>query len=1002
MPMATQFNEVVAMDIKYIKEQPVLHLIDCLTRFSASTIVPNKKAETIISSIFRIWISIFGPPATFLSDNGGEFANEKFLSMGEAYNIKVKTTAAESPWSNGLCERYNGILGEMTEKIIEDTGCSLTVALAWANSAKNTLQTVHGFSPSQLVFGYNPMLPSVLSDKPPALSSESAYATIVEENLKAQRIARIAHVQAESSERIRRALNKNIRSSGDIKYINGDSVYFRRNQDNKWKGPATVIGQDGQLVLIRLQSTWFRVHPCNLQLINQSEMSSETQEGTNKAPTRKPKVEDEKDGSEVIEDEAVESESEGETLRIDLPDNPRQEESQANNEVEEGDNIIPQPTGDNQETDRSGEEGPADVLNIPEPEIRDENRLTAEDNIVPAERTHQSSVENAENIENLRTENEQLEENNPNSRREIDRDKKFRDLKKGKLIKYKRYDNDNWESGILHSRSGKVKGKYGNEWNIENSDGSIKWIDFKRMVEDIRTDGDSEDEVYEETQETQEEIFVSQTFFNQWNKQVEEAKERELSSWVEKEVYEEKINEGQKLMGLKWVIKPKIIEGSPGCKARLVCKGCEETETFRKDSPTCSKPAIRLSLVLIAASLWTLESLDVKCAFLQSDHITREIFVKPPKEAKTDKIWLLKKTPYGLKDAGRIWFLKVRDSLYKLGCKSLSTEPSLFFWQNGMELCGLVLVYVDDMMYGGKRIFHENIMEPLQKMIMIGAKHDQAFCYIGVNVVQHTDKSISLDQNHYLTNLKMIDEIQSSKKDYDPSKPVEDGIRDKMRKTIGKLNWLTTMSRPDLAFQTCFLSTMVNSATERDIVKLNKLVKYAVSSPLKLVFPPMSLDNLQLHVYTDAAFGNLRDGGSQGGYVILATDEKRSAIVDWSSHRLSRVAGNTLTAETLALMDGIDAAITYRYMLSEMLGLKMPKIVGFTDCKSLYDNTCTSHIAQEKRLRIELAALREHVDKDELAIRWISTKSQLADSLTKEGVSTQLLRRVVQEGLVEW
>ena len=63
--------------------------------------------ETIIRELFRIWISVYEFPEKFLSDNGGEFANHKFRELCEAANIVAKTTAAESPWSNGLCERHN-------------------------------------------------------------------------------------------------------------------------------------------------------------------------------------------------------------------------------------------------------------------------------------------------------------------------------------------------------------------------------------------------------------------------------------------------------------------------------------------------------------------------------------------------------------------------------------------------------------------------------------------------------------------------------------------------------------------------------------------------------------------------------------------------------------------------------------------------------------------------------------------------------------------------------
>ena len=56
--------------------------------------------------------------------------------MGEQFDIIIKTTAAEAPWSNGLIEHHNGVIGSMMEKVIEETKCSLDVALAWSLSAK--------------------------------------------------------------------------------------------------------------------------------------------------------------------------------------------------------------------------------------------------------------------------------------------------------------------------------------------------------------------------------------------------------------------------------------------------------------------------------------------------------------------------------------------------------------------------------------------------------------------------------------------------------------------------------------------------------------------------------------------------------------------------------------------------------------------------------------------------------------------------------------------------
>ena len=123
----------------------------------------------VIESDFKHRITLFGAPKKILSDRGSEFNNQVFRELGELPNIEVKTTGTESPWSNGITERHNGITGNMVDKIPHDQNCSVELALAWAVSAKNSLSNVFGYSPNQLVFGKSPNLPGVLTDEPPAV-----------------------------------------------------------------------------------------------------------------------------------------------------------------------------------------------------------------------------------------------------------------------------------------------------------------------------------------------------------------------------------------------------------------------------------------------------------------------------------------------------------------------------------------------------------------------------------------------------------------------------------------------------------------------------------------------------------------------------------------------------------------------------------------------------------------------------------------------------------------
>ena len=130
---------------------------------------------------------------------GGEFNNEKMRSLGDLFGIKLLCTAAYSPWSNGICERLNAVLALSVKRIREDTGCDIDTALAWAVAARNALHNFSGYSPNQLVFGYNPSLPNVMTDNAPALEARTNLEMIAD-NLNALHSARKDFISIESKD----------------------------------------------------------------------------------------------------------------------------------------------------------------------------------------------------------------------------------------------------------------------------------------------------------------------------------------------------------------------------------------------------------------------------------------------------------------------------------------------------------------------------------------------------------------------------------------------------------------------------------------------------------------------------------------------------------------------------------------------------------------------------------------------------------------------------------
>lgn len=235
-------------------------MVDVATRFSISSVIYSKDKKGIVNEIMEKWIGTgLGSSSKFLTDNGGEFANDNFKDMCEYLNITSVCTAAESPFSNGLCERNHAVIDEMVKKILADRpSCSLSTALAWAIHAKKSLQMVGGYGPYQLVFGRNPKIPSIIEDQPPALEGTTINFSFAE-HLNALHIGRRAFLQAETSERIRRALRHNLRPCG-TQLTTGDTVYYKRDGQEEWKGPGRVIGRDGKVIIIKHGSQCYRIH----------------------------------------------------------------------------------------------------------------------------------------------------------------------------------------------------------------------------------------------------------------------------------------------------------------------------------------------------------------------------------------------------------------------------------------------------------------------------------------------------------------------------------------------------------------------------------------------------------------------------------------------------------------------------------------------------------------------------------------------------------------------
>lgn len=895
-PTATSFCEVVAMDLKDILGVTVLHMIDHATRYSSACTVPNKKKETIVRAILQNWIRLFGSPDYFLSDNGGEFINDEMIEMAEQFNIFPKTTAAESAWSNGMVERHNEILADLVRKVQHENNCSFQIALHWALAAKNSLINVYGFSPNQLVFGRNIELPSAHKDKIPAQNKPSSE--YIMENLKALHTARQAFIQQESSEKLRRALNRQTRSYSNQIFHQGQEVFYYRNNSKKWHGPAKILGRDSQQYLLKHGGVYIRVHPCRIQLCHP--LPSENPENEN---TSKDKQQPKKSRNKPT--------TNGNT------------ETQQNNDKDHTERILPLSDSEEEEY-QSCEEG--DDL-------------------------QEGEEEQNEQEESIRNEpSEDSEEQEEDNQQEIQR--------KPRLALRRLQDYN----------------KPGTTENIQ-----------------IVTEIDNSNQEIPNRPETI--LFGKETESDRFDI----AKEEEIQKWRDLEAFTEIEDQGQPTISCRWVCTEKIKGNNLVTKARLVIRGFEEDTTqLQKDSPTCSKETIRLLITLIAGKEWTMHSLDIKSAFLQGNQIQRNIIVKPPKCANTKMLWRLNKTPYGLSDAGRQWFNRVYKELTQLGATQSKYDKATFIWYKEQETIGIMIVHVDDFLYGGTKSFQQTIIQKLHKIFRVGLEETKSFRYLGLSIEEES-QGIVLSTKGYGESCK---EIPTATLGADRDRKLSAKEITSLKQISGQLNWVTTHSRPDMSFENCMIGNSISKATVRDIYSANRALRRLRENEVSLFFPRLMLRKCVLVGFCDSSYANLPDGGSQGAYIIFLADSMGSYCpIAWQSRRIRRVVHSTIAAECLSAVEVAETCAFLNKSMQELIG-KDPQDIPvhiFSDNKSLVDNLHTTTSVEDRRLRIDICVLRDMCQNGEITqLRWIPTELQVANALTKKGCSSLYLYQILQ------
>jgi Reverse transcriptase (RNA-dependent DNA polymerase) len=173
------------------------------------------------------------------------------------------------------------------------------------------------------------------------------------------------------------------------------------------------------------------------------------------------------------------------------------------------------------------------------------------------------------------------------------------------------------------------------------------------------------------------------------NKNWKRAMEEEMSAHAINQTWSiQPLPPGRKTVKCKWVFKTKMNEAREVSrhKARLVAKGFSQikgidyTKTF---APVVRFTSIRCLMALAVKKRMLVHQMDAVTAFLQGE-LTEEIYMDQPEgfEDGTDRVCRLKKTIYGLKQAGREWNSKLDAALIRYGLSKSKMDPCIYYLKN--------------------------------------------------------------------------------------------------------------------------------------------------------------------------------------------------------------------------------------------------------------------------------------------------------------------------------
>ncbi|KAH9750824.1 retrovirus-related pol polyprotein from transposon RE1 [Citrus sinensis] len=454
----------------------------------------------------------------------------------------------------------------------------------------------------------------------------------------------------------------------------------------------------------------------------------------------------------------------------------------------------------------------------------------------------------------------------------------------------------------------------------------------------------------------------------------------------------------QHVVGNKWVYGIKYnTDGSVAkYKARLVAKGFQQVagiNYFETFGPVVKSATVRVILSLAVMNQWRIRQVDVNNAFLNGE-LTEEVFMSQPDgfidAQRSDFVCKLHKSLYGLKQALRAWYDKLKGCLMSWGFTTSSSDTSLFVRKIKTSMI-IVLIYVDDILITGPNTEElEGFITEFNKTFALKDLGVLSY-FLGIEVLYDAD-CMYLSQRKYIRDLlskvemtecKGIDTPMSTGSKLQKIVQGELGyyLEDPThyRSIVGGMQYLI-LTRPEIAFAVNKLSQYVAAPTLQHLMACKRVIRYLkATQDYGLKF--FREGSLTLTSFTDADWAcDLDDRKSVGAYCIYLGNN----LISWSSKKQSVITRSSAESEYRALAS-VSAELTWLQSLFSELGIScIEKPIIWCDNISATELAKNPvYHSRTKHIEIDMHFIRNKVLAGELIIHYVPSEEQIADIMTK-------------------